>query len=105
MTASSATYHSKSQSRSPLLVDRKLSIVAVGMSLGLFLAITYVICVAFDLMFPSFAMYENWQGLLPGFTWLTWPSFLLGLGETFVYGWYIALVFCPLFNFFAVRAK
>jgi hypothetical protein len=44
-----------------------------------------------------------WSPLLPGFTWLTWPSFFLGLVETFVFGWYVALVFGPLYNFFAAR--
>jgi hypothetical protein len=38
-------------------------------------------------------------------TWLTWPSFVLGLIESSAYGWYVALIFCPLFNFFAARFK
>lgn len=75
------------------------------MSLGLFLAITFVICVSFDLIFPEWAMYKAWSRLLPGFTWLTWPSFFLGLIEAFAYGWYIALVFGPLYNFFVSRCK
>jgi hypothetical protein len=48
-------------------------------------------------------MYPVWAKLLPGFTWLTWPSFFLGLVESFAYGWYVALIFGPLFNFFASR--
>ena len=47
----------------------------------------------FDLLFPGQAMYQTWLRLLPGFTWLTWPSFFLGLVESFAYGWYVALVF------------
>lgn len=82
---------------------RHLPLVAVGMSLGLFLTITFVLCVGFDLLFPGRAMYETWLRLLPGFTWLSWQSFLLGLVESFAYGWYVALVFVPLFNFFAAR--
>ena len=73
------------------------------MSLGIFLAVTFVLCVLFDLWFPEAAMYETWLKLLPGFTWLTWPSFFLGLAESFAYGWYIALIFGPLFNLFASR--
>lgn len=83
----------------------RIPLVAFGLSLGLFLTITYVLFVSFDLLFPSQAMYPNWQYLLPGFTWLTWPSFLLGLVESFAYAWYVALVFCPLFNFSAARSK
>ena len=80
-----------------------IPVFAFGMSLGIFLAITFVLCVGFDLLFPGMAMYETWLRLLPGFTWLTWPSFLLGLVESFMYGWYVALIFGPLFNFFARR--
>jgi len=80
-------------------------VVVFGMSLGIFLAVTYVLCVGFDLIFPGQAMYETWLRLLPGVTWLTWPSFFLGLVESFAYGWYVALIFAPLFNFFAARWK
>ena len=75
------------------------------MSLGLFLAITFVLCVLFDLWFPEMAMYETWLRLLPGVIWFTWPSFFLGLAESFAYGWYVALIFAPLFNFFAARMR
>ncbi|MCF8467915.1 MAG: hypothetical protein K9G33_10975 [Sneathiella sp.] len=64
-----------------------------GLSLSAFIAISYVFFVLFDLWLPNYAMHEIWQNLLPGFTWLTWPSFFLGLTEAYAYGWYIALVF------------
>jgi hypothetical protein len=80
-----------------------IPVVALGMSLGLFLAVTYTLCVLFDLWFPGQAMYETWLRLLPGVTWLSWPSFFLGLAESFAYGWYVALIFVPFFNFFAAR--
>jgi len=83
----------------------RLPVVVFGLSLGLFLVITYVLCVGYDLLFPGQAMYQSWLRLLPGVTWLTWPSFLLGLIESFAYGWYVALIFGPLFNFFAARIR
>lgn len=83
----------------------RIPVLAFGMSLGVFLAVTYVLCVGFDLIFPGQAMYQTWLRLLPGFTWLSWQSFLLGLVESFAYGWYVALIFGPLFNFFARRWK
>ena len=89
----------------PASARARMPVIALGMSLGLFLSITYVLCVGFDLIFPAHAMYETWLKLLPGFTWLTWPSFFLGLVESFAYGWYIALVFGPLYNFFAGRMR
>jgi len=88
----------------PVQTAPLLPVIALGMSLGLFLAITFVLCVAFDLLFPGMAMYKSWLRLLPGFTWLTWPSFFLGLAESFAYGWYVALIFGPLYNFFAARS-
>lgn len=45
----------------------------------------------------------GWLKLLPGFTWISWPSFFLGLIETFGYGIYFGLVFVPLYNFFHDR--
>ncbi len=84
-------------------VAPRIPVVALGMSLGIFLALTFVLCVLFDLWFPEQAMHQTWQRLLPGFTWLTWPSFFLGLVESFAYGWYVALVFAPLYNVFAAR--
>ncbi len=83
----------------------RIPLVAFGLSLGLFLTITYLLCVGFDLLLPDQSMHESWQRFLPGFVWLTWPGFLLGLVESFAYGWYVALIFCPLFNFFAARAE
>lgn len=79
----------------------QIPVFALGMSLGVFLALTYVLCVAFDLLFPEHAMYRVWAPLLPGFTWISWPSFFLGFVETFAYGWYVALVFAPLYNAFS----
>lgn len=40
----------------------------------------------------------NREQVLPAFKWLTWWGFLLGLAESFLYGAYAGLVFCPLYN-------
>lgn len=84
---------------------QRIPVVVLGMSLGLLFAITFILCVGFDLIFPGMAMYQTWLKLLPGFTWLSWQSFLLGLAEAFAYGWYVALIFAPLFNYFASRRE
>lgn len=80
-----------------------VSLTAVGNATSLFLAITFVLCVAFDLLFPSHAMYHAWQDLLPGFEWISWASFFLGLIESYGYGWYFALVWVPMYNVFVAR--
>ena len=107
MSENSATI-SAAESRGvpfPARTAPRLPVLALGASLGSFLAITYMLCVLFDLWFPEQAMYQTWLRLLPGFTWLSWPSFFLGLVESFAYGWYVALVFAPLYNFFAARLR
>ena len=80
-----------------------LPVVPLGGALSLFLVLTYLVCIAFDLIFPGYAMYEIWSGLLPGFDWLTPLGFTIGLVESFLYGWYAALIFGGLFNAFAGR--
>jgi len=75
-----------------------ISLKAVGHATSLFLAITFSLCVAFDLLFPSHAMYGSWQKLLPGFEWISWSSFFLGLIESYGYGWYFTLVWVPIYN-------
>ncbi|HFE38074.1 MAG TPA: hypothetical protein ENK06_06590 [Gammaproteobacteria bacterium] len=80
--------------------DRQgLSLFAVGHATSLTLAISFALCVGFDLIFPDHAMYETWQKLLPGFEWISWKSFFLGLLEAFGYGWYFALIWVPIYNF------
>lgn len=79
----------------------KLSIFTVGMSLGSFITITFIICVIFDLLFPAYAMNSSWAMFLPGFKWLSVSSLVIGLVETFLYGWYIAIVFVPIYNWFS----
>jgi hypothetical protein len=99
------------QSRiTPELADRRLamrhsvSVSALGHATSLFLAVTFAACVAFDLLFPAHAVYQSWHWLLPGFGWISWRSFLLGLAESYGYGWYIALIWAPLYNVLAARA-
>ena len=84
-------------------MSQGVSLTATGHATSLFLAISFVLCVAFDLLFPQHAMYLAWLKLLPGFTWISWRSFGLGLLESYGYGWYFALIWVPLYNFFVHR--
>jgi hypothetical protein len=76
----------------------RLNLEKVGLASGLFLAVVYLACVAFDLLYPRMAMYVVWQRLLPGFTWLTPGSFVLGLVESFFYGIFFAIVFAMIYD-------
>ncbi len=79
-----------------------LSIKTVGLSLGTLFAVSYVLCVIFDLVFPNWAMYQVWQGLLPGFSWSA-VGFVIGLAWTVIYGFYIAVIFVPVYNYLQQR--
>jgi len=80
-----------------------ISLLGVGHATSLTLAISFALCVAFDLLLPEHAMYETWQKLLPGFEWISWKSFFLGLIEAYGYGWYFALIWVPIYNFVVLR--
>lgn len=89
-----------SQSR----LTRTIPVIGFGWSLSLFFLISYLICIIGYLVFPSLPINHAALAIfLPGFELLTWQTFLLGLIESFAFGWYIALIFGPLFNFFAHR--
>lgn len=82
----------------------RLPIFATGMSLSLFFAISFVLCVLGYLLFPDLPItHQALSIFLPGFTLLSWTSFLIGLVESLAWGWYIALVFGPLYNLFSAR--
>ena len=76
----------------------KLSIKAVGLSLGIFLSFTFSLCVLFGLMIQGSEMHRFLEVFLPGFTWISYRSFLYGLSLSFIYGLYTALVFVPVYN-------
>jgi cytochrome c biogenesis protein CcdA len=82
-----------------------IDLVALGNTASLFLAVTFTLCVVFDLVFPQLAMFEVWRKLLPGFERISWKSYLLGLVESYGFGWYFALVWAPLYNYFAARSR
>ncbi|MBT8433113.1 MAG: hypothetical protein KJN95_00540 [Gammaproteobacteria bacterium] len=71
----------------------------VSWSLGIFAAISFLICVIYGLVTPqSLRMSGFLEQVLPAFEWLSWRGFLLGLVESFLYGAYAGLLFCPIYN-------
>lgn len=69
-------------------------------SLGLTGAVSFVVCVGWGLLTPEFLHMHGFLELfLPGFTWISWSSFVLGLIESFLFGIYAGLVFAPIHNF------
>lgn len=82
----------------------RIPIPVLGFSLGVFTALSFLLCVALGLVLPSAELHKPWLQFLPGFEWLTWRGLLIGLVWTQVYSWYTAIVFGWLFNTFATRA-
>lgn len=77
---------------------------AVTWSLGLFGAVTFIVCVAYGLVVPERLHMSTWlEQVLPGFRWLTPQGFVVGLVESFLYGAYAGLVFTPIYNAVARR--
>ncbi len=76
-----------------------LNTKVVTWSLGIFGAVTFGVCILYGLIVPSnLHMTGFLEQLLPGFQWLTLTGFLIGLVESFLYGVYAGLVFCPIYN-------
>src|SRR5262245_3697158 len=85
---------SRRQPVSTASLARTIPVFALGMSLSLFLVISYVLCVLFYILFPDLVLNHAVLMLfLPGFKLLDLPSFILGAIESFGYGWYAALIF------------
>ncbi len=83
-----------------------LNIKLIAWALGLSVAVSFVVCVAFGLITPqSLHMHVFLQQVLPGFRWLTWWGFLLGLVESFLYGVYAAIVYVPIYNWLTKRFR
>lgn len=81
-----------------------LNIKVVSWSVGVFAALSFMLCVAYGLLVPARLHDAAFlEAVLPAFRWLTLPSFLLGLVESFLYGIYAGLVFVPIYNFFSRR--
>jgi hypothetical protein len=85
---------------------RALPILTFGSALSSFFIISYTICILGYLFLPGLPVDHAALAIfLPGFTLLTWHTYFLGLAESFAWGWYIALVFGALYNFFVWRAS
>lgn len=76
----------------------------VSWSLGIWAAVSFVICVLWGVVTPqSVHMHTFLEQVLPAFKWLTWWGFLLGLIESFLFGFYAGIVYVPIYNFFSKR--
>ena len=71
----------------------------LGLSIGTFLIIAYIGCLALALVVPDRGLHQPWLQFLPGFTW-TLTGILLGLVLSFTYGFFSGVIFAPIYNVF-----
>jgi 2TM family of unknown function (DUF5676) len=78
----------------------------VAKSLGSFAAISYVLCIVFGLLAPSW-LHASWllEAMLPGFKWLSVGSLVLGLVEAILYGAWAGVLYSTLYNYFAREGR
>lgn len=82
----------------------KISFRALAITLLITLVVSYVLCIAGDLLF-GWTMYQLWAPLLPGFTWpLTVNGLLIGLLWLIGYTLYVATLIAVPYNYF-IRIK
>ena len=82
----------------------RLSFKVISATLSVSAGIVYLLCVVFRPLFPNWAMYTSpmWLAAFPGFSW-TLSGIFLGLVESLLYGLLAAVIFVPIYNFFASR--
>ena len=85
---------------------RALRITVMANALATHCAISFVLCVLYGLTLGDPSVHVTvFEAVFPGFTWITWPSFFLGVAEIVIYGWYAGGLFAVLHNFYAARAR
>jgi hypothetical protein len=73
-------------------------------SMATFLAATFTLCVVYGLIVqPAFHSKQFLEMVLPGFHWISFGSYCLGLAETFLYGGYTGLLFAFIHNLYAAQ--
>ena len=107
MAHAASLAHDHSNATAPKLQSSlAIPVFALGWSLSVSIAISFVLCVVGYYVLPSLPIAHGALAIpLPGFQLVSWPRFFLGLAESFGWGWYIALIFGPLYNFFAARFR
>lgn len=78
----------------------------VAWTLAVFAAVVFTLDVLAGVLFPNWWVMQNlYESLLPGYTFISWGAFFLGLVEIFVGGFLTAVLFVPIWNFFAAREE
>jgi hypothetical protein len=75
-------------------------------TLAVFAAVVFTLDMLLGLLFPNWwVMQKAWELILPGFTFISWGAFFLGLVESLVGGLLTAALFVPIYNYFTTREE
>lgn len=82
----------------------KLSFWPIAWTLAVFSAVVFTLDVLLGVLFPNWwVMQRLYEVLLPGYTFISWGTYFLGLVEIFIGGFLTAVLFVPIYNFLAGR--
>lgn len=85
---------------------KRLSLLPIAWTMAFFLAAIFALDVVIGLLLPDWYVMQNfWELILPGYTFngINLGTFLLALVESFAGGFLAAVIFVPIYNFFAGR--
>jgi hypothetical protein len=81
---------------------QRLAIVPLGLSLSLFLSISFLLC-ALGAFLPALETLHLLAALYPGLDWTSPPLVIAGALWAFACGWYVAIFCGGLYNLFSQR--
>lgn len=83
---------------------KRLPFWPIAWTLAFFVSVVFTLDVVAGLILPDWYVMQNfWEVLLPDYTFISWGAYLLGLVEGFAGGFLAAVIFVPIYNFFAGR--
>ena len=77
-----------------------IAIVPLGLSLSIFLAVSFLLCTVADVI-PWLQDFHFLKALYPDIDWASPVMMVAGTVWAFLSGWYVAVLFGSLYNFFA----
>jgi hypothetical protein len=81
-----------------------IPLVPLGLSLSIFFAVSFLLCAVADVI-PWLQDFHFLKALYPDIDWARPEMIAVGVVWAFLSGWYVALGFGSLYNFFLARAR
>ena len=81
-----------------------IRLVPLGLSLSIFFAISFLLCAVADVI-PWLQDFHFLKAFYPDIDWARPEMIGAGAVWAFLSGWYVALAFGSLYNYFAARAR